>query len=362
MIHTLTDRVSVAANAVSTNRLAAKLNEFLTRPSIVKFYLVAAAIGLNATVQVGNQVYIDDQEISGANRFPTKDQDLITVATGGAGTGYPQVSKHDWRRHRRRCPRRDYPGCVAAGTCEMGGKFPGIPFSKPGCDPCGRPTRIPVLMPGIPGTASESSSLRRSPDDRRKVLDRMPDRIHPQDGSARFSRRSKWLSKIFPPSQTAGGPQPGFVSGAVQLTQTYADGVAYTDENQFITLAAVSNPGPGLIAAVLPTVPDDEFHRVIGISAVASTAPTAGTQLQLFVRYEASTTFQFTINDLINFAAGSSGVHFVLPMDRSPQGIIIPPGHRLRLRQEAAGDAAADFSVTWYVMRLIVPIGGTIYF
>ncbi len=85
MTRTMTDRQSVAANALITNILAGKLNEFLERPSIVNFYIVAAAGGMNASAMVGNEIYVQDQEVSSNNRFPNKNEDLLSSGAGGPG-------------------------------------------------------------------------------------------------------------------------------------------------------------------------------------------------------------------------------------------------------------------------------------
>ncbi len=73
--------LSVAANATTGNIFAGNVFEFVQFASIVKIYLVAAAVGMNADVLVGNESYLNDQEISGANRFPIRNEDL-TVELG----------------------------------------------------------------------------------------------------------------------------------------------------------------------------------------------------------------------------------------------------------------------------------------
>lgn len=83
---TMTDAArTVAANAVSTNVLAGKDEEFLGDNSMVRLYSVASAAGLHATFVVGDRIIINDQEISPANRFPTRDQDLLGEAGGAIG-------------------------------------------------------------------------------------------------------------------------------------------------------------------------------------------------------------------------------------------------------------------------------------
>lgn len=75
---------SVAANTRTANILDGKAEVYLTRNSALSFYIVAAAVGINATVIVGDTVVIDDQEISNGNRYPIRPDDL-TARSGGAG-------------------------------------------------------------------------------------------------------------------------------------------------------------------------------------------------------------------------------------------------------------------------------------
>jgi len=74
---------SVAAGANSGNVLVGKLFEFLERPSIIRWYPVGSAVGLQITANVGGEVFIQGEEISGANRFPTRDQDFLGEGVGG---------------------------------------------------------------------------------------------------------------------------------------------------------------------------------------------------------------------------------------------------------------------------------------
>jgi len=82
---TMTDVArSVAANASSGNVLDGKPEQFLTRNAALSFYMAASAAGIFATILVGDTVVVDDQEISGVNRFPIRPDDLFGRA-GGAG-------------------------------------------------------------------------------------------------------------------------------------------------------------------------------------------------------------------------------------------------------------------------------------
>jgi len=76
---------SVAADSTTANILDGKAEQYLTRNSALAFYIVAAAAGILATVLVGDTVVIQDQEISSANRFPIRPDDLTGRAGGGRG-------------------------------------------------------------------------------------------------------------------------------------------------------------------------------------------------------------------------------------------------------------------------------------
>ena len=73
----MTDVQSVAANATTGNIFAGNVFEFIQSPSIVRCYIIAAAVGMNVDILVGNESYASDQEISGANRFPIRNEDLL---------------------------------------------------------------------------------------------------------------------------------------------------------------------------------------------------------------------------------------------------------------------------------------------
>ena len=81
----MTDRQTVAANATVANVLVGKVHEFLTGPSVVRFYGTAAAVGLNCTFLVGNESIVQDQEESAANRMPIIPDDFIGESGGVAG-------------------------------------------------------------------------------------------------------------------------------------------------------------------------------------------------------------------------------------------------------------------------------------
>lgn len=78
----MTDVQSVAANTTTGNILAGKAMEFVPEASIVAIGINASAVGLFATVVIGTEVVIDDQEVSGINRMPQFPEDVL--AEGGA--------------------------------------------------------------------------------------------------------------------------------------------------------------------------------------------------------------------------------------------------------------------------------------
>jgi len=76
---------SVAANASTGNILDGKPEVYLSRNAALGFYIVAAAAGLFATILVGDSVVVDDQEVSSANRFPIRPDDLFARSGGAQG-------------------------------------------------------------------------------------------------------------------------------------------------------------------------------------------------------------------------------------------------------------------------------------
>ena len=82
---TMTDRRSVAANTRTTNILAGLPFEFVAADSIIRVYCTGSAVGLNIDVLLGGESLVSDSEISAANRFPLRPDDLITEHGGNAG-------------------------------------------------------------------------------------------------------------------------------------------------------------------------------------------------------------------------------------------------------------------------------------
>lgn len=81
----MTDVQSVAANTTTGNILAGKANEFVAEASIAQIGICASAVGLRASVVIGNEVVVDDQEVSAANHMPLFPDDIL--AEGGAFAG-----------------------------------------------------------------------------------------------------------------------------------------------------------------------------------------------------------------------------------------------------------------------------------
>lgn len=81
----MTDRRSVAANAVVENILTGKLHEFLSEPSMVRVFMTGSAVGLNSSVLVGGESVVQDQEVSSANRFPQDPEDFLAESGGLQG-------------------------------------------------------------------------------------------------------------------------------------------------------------------------------------------------------------------------------------------------------------------------------------
>lgn len=78
----MTDVQSVAANAKIDNVLAGKVHEFLPEDSIIRVLASADAVGVRASLLVGESVLIDDQEMSNSNRYPINPDDLLAEGAG----------------------------------------------------------------------------------------------------------------------------------------------------------------------------------------------------------------------------------------------------------------------------------------
>ena len=84
-MQTMTDRREVAANTTVSNVLTGKLHEFLAQNSIIRVGATAEAIGGNISVLVGNETFVQDQELGAQNRFPLDPDDFYVDAAGVAG-------------------------------------------------------------------------------------------------------------------------------------------------------------------------------------------------------------------------------------------------------------------------------------
>lgn len=81
----MTDRQSVAANGTVANAVTGKIHEFLTRPSKVRLFGSSSAVGLNMTLIIGNQTFMQDQEVNAQNRMPIVPDDWCVDAGGKSG-------------------------------------------------------------------------------------------------------------------------------------------------------------------------------------------------------------------------------------------------------------------------------------
>lgn len=80
---TMTDSAAVAAGATVANACTGKLYEFIGQASMVSVGLCGSALGLTATIIVGTRTLLDNEPISGANRFPVIPDDFIVEAEPG---------------------------------------------------------------------------------------------------------------------------------------------------------------------------------------------------------------------------------------------------------------------------------------
>lgn len=81
----MSDRREVAANSVVENVLSGKLHEFLPSNSLVRLMATGEAVGIRVSMLIGGESVVQDQEVSGANRFPVFPDDIVTEAAGLPG-------------------------------------------------------------------------------------------------------------------------------------------------------------------------------------------------------------------------------------------------------------------------------------
>jgi len=77
--------VSIAANDVSLNVLAGELFEFISRPSRIAVYVVAAVVGVTCTFLLGGVSFSNDQDVPNKAGFPIIPDDFFVDAGGFPG-------------------------------------------------------------------------------------------------------------------------------------------------------------------------------------------------------------------------------------------------------------------------------------
>lgn len=78
----MTNRQSVAANATIPNVFQNQLHYRLRSRSVVRVYASAAAVGLNISCLTGDELFLDDQEVSAQNRMPLVPDDFVAEMAG----------------------------------------------------------------------------------------------------------------------------------------------------------------------------------------------------------------------------------------------------------------------------------------
>lgn len=81
----MSDLSTLAANAVSANVASGKLYEAVPENSAVRLYATSSVADSRVSLSVGGQQVINDELLSGANRFPVIPDDLVTEVGGFAG-------------------------------------------------------------------------------------------------------------------------------------------------------------------------------------------------------------------------------------------------------------------------------------
>lgn len=82
---TISNSVSVAANARSANILAGEPFEFITRPAVISFFANGAAAGLEADVLVGGRSVAVATDLAATNRVPLRDEDGVVQFAAAPG-------------------------------------------------------------------------------------------------------------------------------------------------------------------------------------------------------------------------------------------------------------------------------------
>lgn len=81
----LTNRQSIAANATIQNVFADAMHYRLRGDSRIVMYGTASAVGLNSSLYIGDELFLDDQEVSAQNRMPLVPDDFVVEAAGRRG-------------------------------------------------------------------------------------------------------------------------------------------------------------------------------------------------------------------------------------------------------------------------------------
>ncbi len=104
---TISNSISVAANAVSANVLAGELFEFMQNQGRVQVFLAGSAAGLNGTMAIGGEIVANEISLNAQNRVPVVPDDIsiefdavpgerlfltFRNTTGGALTAFYTVS------------------------------------------------------------------------------------------------------------------------------------------------------------------------------------------------------------------------------------------------------------------------------
>lgn len=78
-------QTALAANTTTANLVAGQMHEFLKRPAAVTLAACGSAVGLQATLIIGERTIVNDQPISAANRFPILPDDILAQDVGRSG-------------------------------------------------------------------------------------------------------------------------------------------------------------------------------------------------------------------------------------------------------------------------------------
>ena len=77
--------VVVAANSVDDDILKNNRSNQLAGPSRVVMYATSGGSDVNATLLIGNEVFLSDQTVNPGTSFPTTQDNFVAEGVGGAG-------------------------------------------------------------------------------------------------------------------------------------------------------------------------------------------------------------------------------------------------------------------------------------